>query len=279
MSRHYHTIEKALCYLHQHRQSQPSLAELAAHCHLSEFHFQRLFTDWAGVSPKRFLQCLNRDYARACLLQGDAVTCTSDKTGLSSSGRLHDLFVTLEAITPGNIKSGGEGITFITGIHPSPFGDVFIALTERGIHQLAFTDQQHHSLQALQAQWPQATFVKDPSITQSSIEQIFHPSKQKRQALTLWIKGSNFQFKVWEALLTIPQGKLNSYSGIARHIQQPQAARAVGSAVAKNPIAYLIPCHRVIKNLGVLGHYRWGEIRKQAIVGRELSRQIVPVRP
>jgi AraC family transcriptional regulator of adaptative response/methylated-DNA-[protein]-cysteine methyltransferase len=273
MNKHYATIEQALHYLLEHRDRQPSLAEVAEHCHLSEFHFQRIFTQWAGVSPKRFLQCLNRDYARSRLTSGSSVQGTTDMTGLSSTGRLHDLFVSLEAITPGDIKSAGENILFTCGIHPTPFGDCFIALTERGIHQLAFVDpsQGEEYQQALKQQWPAASFNKKPQLTQTTIDSIFKPNEGAKKTFKLWIKGSPFQFKVWEALLAIEEGQLSCYSDIAKDIGQASAARAVGSAVAKNPIAYLIPCHRVIKNMGVLGNYRWGEARKQAIIGRELS--------
>ena len=274
MNKHYTTIEQALMYLLEQREQQPSLREVAEHCHLSEFHFQRIFTQWAGVSPKQFLQYLNRDYARSCLSRGSSVQGATAMTGLSSTGRLHDLFVTLEAITPGDIKSAGENILFTCGIPPTPFGDCFIALTERGSHQLAFLDQAlaDEPLQALKKQWPAASFNKNPQLTKATVDSIFRPNEGTKQTLNLWIKGSPFQFKVWEALLAIPEGQLSCYSDIAKDIGQDGAARAVGSAVAKNPIAYLIPCHRVIKNMGVLGNYRWGEARKQAIIGRELSR-------
>lgn len=196
-------------------------------------------------------------------------------TGLSSSARLHDLFVTLEAVTPGELKSKGENIDFTTGIHSSPFGDCFIALTPRGIHQLAFVDENFsdHYQQVLEQQWPAARFSKQQQLTRNTVDNIFKPDNRGKEPFQLWIKGSPFQFKVWEALLTIPEGRLASYSSIASGIGQAKAARAVGSAVAGNPVAYLIPCHRVIKKIGVLGNYRWGEARKQAMVGRELSAQ------
>ena len=273
MNQHYPTIEKALRYLLEHRQQQPPLAQLARHCDLSEFHLQRVFSEWAGVSPKRFLQCLNRDYARSCLIQGQTLLDTTHSTGLSSSARLHDLFVTLEAVTPGEVRCGGENIAFSYGTHPSPFGECFIALTDRGIHQLAFIENKEAALclKDLQLQWPAARFHQNPALTLASIEKIFNPGSNSHSPFKLWLKGSPFQFKVWEALLAIPEGRLACYSSIANDIEQPRAARAVGSAVAKNPIAYLIPCHRVIKNIGVLGNYRWGEARKQAMVGRELA--------
>lgn len=273
MNKHYPIVEKALLYLLKNRQVQPSLKQLAAHCHLSEYHFQRVFSQWAGVSPKQFLQCLNRDYARQCLLQGHSLQATTLDTGLSSPARLHDLFVTLEAITPGQIKSAGENMQFTCGIHSTPFGDCFIANTERGIHQLAFIEEDAGSShwQSLAQQWPAARFVENPSLTQSIIDRIFSPATNSGASFKLWVKGSAFQFKVWEALLAIPEGKLACYSSIAAAIDQPNAARAVGSAVAKNSVAYLIPCHRVIKAIGVSGNYRWGEARKQAIIGRELS--------
>ncbi|MEE8056711.1 MAG: bifunctional helix-turn-helix domain-containing protein/methylated-DNA--[protein]-cysteine S-methyltransferase [Pseudomonadales bacterium] len=277
-SRHYQIIEKALRFIQQQQKQQPKLAEIAGYCALSECHFQRIFNQWAGVSPKQFLQHLTREDAKTRLLNGDSLLATSSCSGLSSSSRLHDLFVTLEAVTPGEIKSAGEGLQFLCGLHNSPFGKCFIVTTKRGIHRLDFIDTQplETLLQELQEQWPSADIVCDEPATAPLIDNIFKRRVKrapKEQKLKLWLKGSQFQFKVWEALLRIPNGSLCSYGTIAKSIGQPTAARAVGSAVAKNSVALLIPCHRVIQEIGNLGNYRWGETRKQALVGWEAAQK------
>jgi AraC family transcriptional regulator, regulatory protein of adaptative response / methylated-DNA-[protein]-cysteine methyltransferase len=268
--RHYQTVEKALAYIQREQLQQPSLADIADHCSLSEFHFQRVFSQWAGVSPKQFLQYLTRDQAKVRLLDGDDLLTASNASGLSSSSRLHDLFITLDAVTPGQIKSGGNGIRFYYGLHNSPFGECFVVITDHGIHQLEFINKSQLTvaLSQLQQQWPNAEILENTPLSRKLIKQIFVPRKNP-EPLKLWIQGSQFQFKVWEALLRIPSGSLCSYAAIASNIGQPLAARAVGSAIAKNPVAWLIPCHRVIQSMGTLGNYRWGEIRKQALVGWE----------
>lgn len=271
--RHYYTVEKALRYLQQRQQDRPSLAQVAEHCALSEYHFQRLFRDWAGVSPKRFLQHLTREEAKARLRTGSNVLLASEESGLSSPGRLHDLIITLEAVTPGEIRSGGKELKFQYGIHPSPFGYCFIVINRRGIHQLAFLDSEDcsESLQQLTALWPQAEITSDPQVTGKIVTEIFEPKQRSSNTLKLWVRGTHFQFKVWEALLKIPQESLCSYGDIAEAIGQPTASRAVGSAVAKNAVAVLIPCHRVIQSMGTFGQYRWGEFRKQALLGSEAA--------
>lgn len=271
--RHYQTIEKALLYINQNQQQQPSLNKIAQHCALSEFHLQRVFTEWAGVSPKQFLQYITRNQAKRRLLSGDNVLQASAASGLSSSSRLHDLLVKIEAISPGELTSQGDGLTFLYGLHTSPFGDYFIATTKRGIHQLEFINADHCEIatQKLHHQWPKATIRKDQQATAAVVQKIFNAGANNA-SLKMWVKGSVFQLKVWEALLHIPSGSLSSYSTIAKTIGQPSAARAVGNAIAQNSIALLIPCHRVIQQMGNLGNYRWGETRKQAILGWEAAK-------
>ncbi len=273
MHRHYRLVEKALRYIHQHRYQQPSLAHIAEHCAISEFHLQRVFKEWAGVSPKQFLQSLTKQDCLQRLQQGETVLSASDASGLSTSSRLHDLFITLDAVTPGEVRARGNNITFYYAVHDSPFGQCFIAITERGIHRMEFVDE-HNSIDSvidlLKTQWPMAKFVKEEIQTADYIDRIFGESTNSSK-VRLWIKGSAFQFKVWEALLRVPSGRLCSYSTLAKAIKQPRSARAVGTAVANNSVALLIPCHRVIKNIGVPGNYRWGETRKQALIGWEAS--------
>ncbi|MFA7555393.1 MAG: bifunctional helix-turn-helix domain-containing protein/methylated-DNA--[protein]-cysteine S-methyltransferase [Spongiibacteraceae bacterium] len=271
-NRHYNTVEKALDFILQQQQQQPDLATIAKHCSLSEFHFQRIFSQWAGISPKQFLQLLTKEQAKTRLLSGDSLQRVSEHSGLSSSSRLHDLFITLEAVTPGELKTAGAGLSIDYGSHSSPFGHCFIACTSRGIHRLEFVEENNikDCVTELQREWPQATIKKNQLSTQVLIEGLFS-NHRNHQPIKLWIKGSHFQFKVWEALLSIPYGSLSTYSSIAASIEQPAAARAVGSAVAKNPIALLIPCHRVIQASGALGGYRWGLARKQALIGDEAS--------
>lgn len=284
--RHYAIIEKALRYIQQQQPNQPGLAAVAEHCALSEFHFQRLFSDWAGVSPKQFLGYLTREQAKIRLLGGASALEASQASGLSSSSRLHDLMITMEAVTPGELKSAGAGIEFYYGIHPSPFGRCFIAANTRGIHRLEFVsdfDTDHQQpLAALMCAWPKAGFSVDQEYTATLIGQIFRnqlpqPTTQtqrhQKQPLKLWVKGSSFQLKVWEALLQIPDGALASYASIADSIGHPGAARAVGTAVGANRLALLIPCHRVIQSMGALGNYHWGQYRKQALVGWEAAQQ------
>lgn len=273
--RHFATVEKALHYLQQHQAQQPSLTEIAAHCAMSEHHFQRVFTAWAGTSPKRFLQHLTKEQCRERLLQGDSLLNSSAASGLSGGGRLHDLWVTLEAVTPGQLKSGGSDVTFYYGLHHTPFGECFVAVSARGLHQLEFisAEQLTSYTQQLQDSWPNATLTRDQAQTAVFIERIFaprqYPSDSPQAALKLWLKATPFQLKVWESLLKIPAGRLCSYQALAELIGQPAAARAVGNAVAKNPVALLIPCHRVIRGMGVIGQYRWGTTRKQALLGWE----------
>jgi len=267
-SRDYARIAEAIGYLHAHRRDQPDLATLAQHLNLSEPHLQRLFTRWAGISPKRFLQSLTLDYARARLDATRDVLSLSLDAGLSGPGRLHDLFVTLDAVSPGEAKSGGQGLALRYGVHPTPFGDALIAASARGICKLHFLAVGEDPESLLHADWPYAILQADATATAPLIAAIFHAARPAAP-LALWVKGSNFQFQVWRALLAIPPGGLTTYRTLAEGIGHPRAARAVGNAVAANPLAYLIPCHRVIRESGALGGYRWGLARKAAIQGWE----------
>lgn len=271
-SRDYARIAEAIAYLHAHRRDQPDLAMLARHLNLSEAHLQRLFTHWAGISPKRFLQSLTLDYARARLDATRDVLSLSLDAGLSGPGRLHDLFVTLDAVSPGEAKSGGLGLLIRYGVHPTPFGDALIAASMRGICKLHFLAADDDPESLLRADWPHAILQADAAATAPRIAAIFNTARPAAP-LALWVKGSNFQFQVWRALLAIPPGGLATYRTLAEGIGHPRAARAVGNAVAANPLAYLIPCHRVIRESGALGGYRWGIIRKSAIQGWESGRE------
>lgn len=267
----YVTIAAAIDWLRAHADTQPSLAELAGYVGLSEFHLQKLFARWAGVSPKRFLQHLARQRARAALLSGEDVMGASLAAGLSGPGRLHDLMVSCEAATPGEIKSGGAGLAFDWGVADTPFGPALLAAGERGIVKLAFIDGDLDlRLSELQADWPAAMLRHDDAAAAAQAQRLF-ADYRRPEPVHLFVKGTQFQMKVWEALLAIPDGRLTTYGELARRIGQPTAARAVGSAVGANPVALLIPCHRVIRGDGSLGGYRWGETRKQALIGLELA--------
>jgi AraC family transcriptional regulator of adaptative response/methylated-DNA-[protein]-cysteine methyltransferase len=272
----YVRIERAIHYIEENFQDQPSLQELAAHLSLSPFHFQRLFKRWVGISPKRFLQFLTVDHAKKLLNENQSILDTTYESGLSSPGRLHDLFVTIDAVTPGQFKTKGVGIEIHYGIHPSPFGECLLAVTERGICGLTFVTEggRTGAVASLQNQWHEAELSEDPQLTKPLLDQIFGPDPQGgRQPLTLFLKGTNFQMKVWEALLRIPPGSICSYEDIAKTIGKPTAARAVGNAVGANPVAYVIPCHRVIKKTGIFGNYGSGPARKKAMIGWEAAQR------
>lgn len=270
-SEDYLRIEQAITYLENHYKDQPSLEEVAANIGLSEYHFQRLFTRWAGVSPKRFLQFLTKEGAKELLNRSENLLDTTHQVGLSSLGRLHDLFVSTEAVTPGEYKSRGEGVTIHYGIHLTPFGKCLIGLTERGICHLGFVQtSEGDAIDNLMADWKEARMIEDYRSTASLVGPIFDLRYNTRiKPLTLHLRGTNFQLKVWEALLTIPAGAVTTYEGIASRIGKPSATRAVGTAVGHNPIAVLIPCHRVIRKAGEFGNYRYGELRKKALLAYE----------
>jgi AraC family transcriptional regulator, regulatory protein of adaptative response / methylated-DNA-[protein]-cysteine methyltransferase len=275
LSTDFQRVEQAMSYLQAHYPEQPTLAQVASSVGLSEYHFQRLFTHWVGISPKRFLQFLTKEHARELLDHSASVLEAAYQSGLSGPGRLHDLFVNCDAVTPGEYKLHGSGLQISYGFHPSPFGECMVALTERGICGLAFVQQgdRREVVQDLRRRWANADLREEPERTAPVVGRIFplaygHPVAP----LHLYLNGTNFQIKVWEALLRVPAGALTTYQEIARGLGMPGAARAVGQAVGANPIAFIIPCHRVIRKLGVLGGYRWGTSRKMAMVGWELAR-------
>jgi AraC family transcriptional regulator of adaptative response/methylated-DNA-[protein]-cysteine methyltransferase len=277
MTTDYQRIAEAIRYLEENYRHQPELDDLAAHLHLSPFHLQRLFTRWAGISPKRFVQYLTAAHAKQLLANAHSVLDATYETGLSSPGRLHDLLVAVEAMTPGEYKTQGGGLVIRYGRHATPFGDCILAATERGVCKLSFLEDEgwQAAVDELQAQWPSATLVEDPAYTQPLVDLIFPPAEATpngQRQVNLLLKGTNFQVKVWEALLRIPAGAATTYEEVAQAIGQPSAARAVGGAIGANNIAYLIPCHRVIRKSGVIHDYRWGATRKKAILGWESAR-------
>lgn len=272
----YARIERAIAYLDAHFTEQPSLAEIAAQVHLSEFHFQRLFKRWAGVSPKRFLQYLTVRYTGELLRDDHKVLAASLNAGLSGPGRLHQQFVNVQAMTPGEVQRLGEGLTIRYAMHPSPFGECLLARTARGICALRFVDtnQGAEALAELRREWPAAHWVEDVAGTAGLAAELFEaPYKTTDRRIELDLKGTNFQLQVWQALLRIPPGALVSYQDIAEDLGRPEASRAVAGAVAKNPVAYLIPCHRVIRASGAFSGYRWGVTRKKALLGWEAARR------
>jgi AraC family transcriptional regulator of adaptative response/methylated-DNA-[protein]-cysteine methyltransferase len=269
----YARIEKAIAYLTDNVIRQPELDEVAEVVALSPFHLQRIFTEWAGISPKRFLQYLTTGYLKRRLFECGNLMEAADLVGLSSQSRVYDLFVNLEAVTPQEYKLGGEGIRIEYGVHPTPFGNCLIGVTERGICRMTFYDYSpDKAIQELRTDWPLATISENPTATEPVSHKIFNPVNQPGRKLNVLVKGTNFQVKVWEALLALPDGHLTTYGDIARRIGNPKAMQAVGSAVGANPVAWLIPCHRVIRKEGVLGEYRWGATRKKAMIGWEQAR-------
>jgi AraC family transcriptional regulator of adaptative response/methylated-DNA-[protein]-cysteine methyltransferase len=272
----YQRVADAIHYLEANYRQHPSLDEIADSVHLSKYHFQRLFKRWAGISPTQFMQFLTLEYAKARLQESQSVLDAALDAGLSGPGRLHDLFVTFEAMTPGEYKKRGAGLEIAYGFHDTPFGECLLATTERGICALYFVQEDDRSaaLELLTNPWLQASFREDPDQTQRLIDQIFAPvPADPPRPFHLLLKGTNYQVKVWQALLAIPPGAMASYQDVAASIGKPNSARAVGGALAKNPIAYLIPCHRVISKAGRAYSYRWGTTRKQAMLGWEASRR------
>jgi AraC family transcriptional regulator, regulatory protein of adaptative response / methylated-DNA-[protein]-cysteine methyltransferase len=264
----YARIAAVIRYLEQHRSEQPALAEIAQSSGLSESHFHRLFHRWAGVTPKDFLQCLTAEHAKQRLRQSASVLETALDAGLSGPGRLHDLLVTIEAASPGEIKSGGDGMVVDWGMGESPFGPCTIAWTARGICHLAFREDSSE----ITAAWPRADLRRNDSTARKRAALIFNAEERNGTTLKAFVRGSEFQLKVWRALLRIPEGCVASYRQLAVAVCGPNAARAVGAACGANPIAYLIPCHRVIREAGIVQGYRWGSARKQAILAREFSK-------
>ncbi len=263
----YNRIASAIAYIQANVSAQPKLADIARHVHLSPYHFQRLFTRWAGTTPKRFLQVLTLELGKNLLDANHSLLDTANSLGLSSTSRLHDHFVQLEAVTPGEYKHKGEGIVIRHGVHESVFGTLFVAQTERGICRATFIDDADctSELTVLAKQWPQAQFISDKAVAVSFADKLFSAKAGKDTNFTVHVSGTNFQLAVWRALLKIPAGTAVSYGDLASQLGSPKASRAVGTAVGANPIAFLIPCHRVIQQSGALGGYRWGLERKQAI--------------
>ncbi len=270
----YERIAQAISYITLRVEDQPGLEEIAAHVNMSPFHFQHMFSLWAGVSPKRYLQVLTLERAKQLLQQPLPVLAASDTLGLSSASRLYDHFVQLEAVTPGEYKTGGADLAIEYAVQHTPFGQVFVAATPKGICKMSFLDHEDfdNSLGDLLARWPNAALRENPDACRSAVESMFGNKPKRDRPLSLHVSGTNFQVNVWKALLRIPPGKLVSYSHVAEAIRHPRSARAVGAAVGANPVAFLIPCHRVIQQSGLLGGYRWGQTRKHAIHAWEAAR-------
>ncbi len=264
----YERIAKAISYLRDNVTAQPSLDELAAHVHLSPFHFQRLFSRWAGTTPKRFLQVLTLELGKKLLDDSGSLLEVSDKLGLSSSSRLHDHFVQLEAVTPGEYRAKGKDLTLEYGLHDTPFGRLFVAQTPRGVCRAAFIDDaegKEEQLDAMRKTWPLANFKANAQATKAVADLLTANPGEVKRPLSLHVAGTNFQVAVWRALLRIPVGTAVSYSQVAEAVGSPRAVRAAGTAIGANPVAFLIPCHRVIQQSGALGGYRWGPVRKEAM--------------
>lgn len=283
----YQRIEQAILYLEKNFQRQPELDEVAEQVHLSPFHFQRIFTEWAGISPKRFLQFLTVDFLKEKLTESKNLVEAAESAGLSGQSRVYDLFTTLEAVTPQEYKLKGSGIRIEYGIHETPFGSCLIGVTERGICWLSFIQPDEdvfRSIGEMKQHWNNSVFYQNDAYTKSFVQKIFPSPLSISQGrgmyegqgdkLHVFVKGTNFQIKVWEALLKIPMGQVTTYQGIAQQIQSPKAMQAVGSAVGSNHIAYLIPCHRVIRKDGILGEYRWNSTRKKGIIGWEMAQSV-----
>lgn len=271
----YRRVERAIAYLEEHYQDQPPLDEIASHLGLSPYHFQRLFRRWAGISPKRFVQFLTLEHAKGRLAASDSVLDASYEAGLSGPGRLHDLFVNLTSATPGEFKRGGQGLRLAWGIAPSPFGTCFAASTARGLTKLAFTESDGTAeLAELRRTWPQSEIVHDVESALKWAGKIFARAPEGGAPLDLFVFGTAYQVRVWEALLRIPLGSVTTYSAIAEAIHCTGAGRAAARAIAANPVAFLIPCHRVILKSGRFGGYRWGERRKRALLAWEAARSL-----
>lgn len=271
----YYRIEKSIRFLEENFLQQPELGEIAAEANMSPYHFQRIFTQWAGISPKRFLQFLTVNFLKEKLKESKNIMEAAEVAGLSGQSRVYDLFTTLEAVTPQEYKLKGSGIRIEYGFHETPFGNCLLGLTERGICWLSFLQEdedKNKSLEEMKNHWHNSVIHENEYLTAQFIEKIFHQKKSATGKLHLLVKGTNFQVKVWEALLRIPPGQVTTYQNIATSIHHNHALQAVGSAVGANSIAYLIPCHRVIRKDGVLGEYRWSSYRKKSIIGWEMAK-------
>lgn len=269
----YDRVAKAIDFIKQNFRNQPSLDEIAEHIHLSQFHFQRLFTEWAGTSPKKFLQYISIEHAKR-VLKGDKQITLFDaayETGLSGTSRLHDLFISIEGMTPGEFQQGGQNLTIQYSFSESPFGRLILASTGKGICHMAFNTDDDVALGNLKSKFPNAAFQQNQDTLQKNALSIFQNDWSKLSEIKLHLKGTDFQLKVWETLLKIPMGQLTTYGVIAQQIEKPNASRAVGTAIGSNPIAFLIPCHRIIQSTGNFGGYMWGNTRKTAIIGWEAA--------
>lgn len=269
----YERIARAIDYIRSNFRLQPGLEEVAEEISLSPAHFQKMFSDWAGTSPKKFLQFISLEHAKSLLKEEKAsLFDTALETGLSSTSRLHDLFVKIEGMSPAEYKNGGKGLRINYSFSGSPFGNVIAASTEKGICYLAFENDIPKALGDLQAKFPNASFFEQQDDFQKNALSIFSKDWTELNTVKLHLKGTDFQLKVWESLLTIPMGKLSTYGKLAEKIGYSKASRAVGTAIGSNPVAFLIPCHRVIQSSGKIGGYMWGTERKQLIIGWESSR-------
>lgn len=275
LARDYERVACAIRYLERNAEDQPELEHIAAHVGLSSAHFQRLFSRWAGISPKRFLQYLTLRHTRQILRESNqSLLDTTHQAGLSSVSRLHDLYLHCEAMTPAEYRTLGAGLTVSYGVHPTPFGHCLIGLTERGLCNLQFIDDgEEQALGMISRNWPNATLRSDVKRTRELSERLFCPLRHPEKPLYAMVRGTPFQLKVWEALLQIPLGQIVSYQAVARSIQRPQSARAVANAIANNPLHFLIPCHRVIQSSGNPGGYRAGSVRKKALLGWEAAKR------
>lgn len=268
----YNRISEAIDYIKTNFKEQPSLNDIAESVHLSPYHFQRLFTDWAGVSPKKFMQYISVEYAKQLLKDQQATLFeTAHQTGLSGTSRLHDLFINIEGMTPGEFKNGGENLSINYSFAESPFGNIIVASTPKGICHMAFFDNQDEAFKKLKCRFANANYNQVVDTAQQNALFIFQHDWSKLNQIKLHLTGTPFQLKVWETLLKIPLGRLSTYGSIAKEIDKPKASRAVGTAIGNNPVAFLIPCHRVIQSSGKSGGYMWGSTRKSAIIGWEAS--------
>jgi AraC family transcriptional regulator of adaptative response/methylated-DNA-[protein]-cysteine methyltransferase len=269
----YNRIAEAIAYIQQNFRQQPNLDEVAEKVNLSPFHFQRMFTEWAGTSPKKFLQYTSVQYAKGMLKENQATLFdTAYETGLSGTSRLHDLFVNIEGMTPAEYKNGGKDLLVNYSYAESPFGNLLVASTPKGVCYMAFYDDEKHAYAELVLRFPNAAFHHKLDAMQQHALFIFQHDWSRLPEIKLHLKGTDFQLKVWEALLKIPMGKLATYGAIAQNIALPNASRAVGTAIGSNPVAFLIPCHRVIQSTGIFGGYMWGPVRKTAMIGWEGAR-------
>ena len=271
----YERVRSIVSFISERWRDQPSIEDIAEHAGMSPTHVHHLFRRWCGLTPKDFLAAITLDNARALLADSASVLDTSYEVGLSGPGRLHDLFVAHEAMTPGEYKAGGAGLDMAFGFHPSPFGEAIIVATERGLAGVGFVDggDRDHALADMRRRWPRASYREDGSFTEPYARRIFEPELWRHETpLRVVLIGTDFEIRVWETLLRIPLGRATTYSGIANHIGRPSAARAVGAAVGKNPISFVVPCHRVLGRSGQLTGYHWGLTRKQAMLGWERGR-------